>query len=232
MKVKYLCIFLIILTVFSGLTAIFYEIDWLQRLSCLFIIFPLFGYFFEKLSKQKKNFYGFFLSLIAANLALVIHEYWYFTHFAIGFWLIGFGFLIREAIQYIEYTRGSRWMQIYFVLVVGIYTYLLSMHFMEIHGSMKDGFQFFMYLLYYFNLLVLGIIALVYYLNSFSRKSVYFLCFIISLIFSNVLRDVGLFYFKDLSVEVVGALIRFAAFIFIFLFFTTKEKKLRLLNLI
>ncbi|GHA34870.1 hypothetical protein GCM10007103_15490 [Salinimicrobium marinum] len=232
MKTKSLCIFLIVLAVLAGLTAIFYEIDWLQRASQLFIIFPLFGYFFKDLTGQRLNFYGFFLSLIAAKMALIINDYWYFSHIAIGFWLAGFGFLIREAIQYIEYSRGSRLMQFYFVLVVGIYTYLLSMHFMEIHGGMKDGFQFFMYLLYYFNILVLGITALIYYLNSFSRKSVYFLCFIISLIFSDVLRDIGVFYFRDLSVEIAGAFIRFSALVFIFLFFVTKEKRLRLLNLI
>jgi hypothetical protein len=40
------------------------------------------------------------------------------------------------------------------------------------------------------------------------------------------------FYFRDLSVEIVGSLIKFAALKLVFLFFITPEKKLRLLHLV
>lgn len=69
-------------------------------------------------------------------------------------------------------------------------------------------------------------------LNSFSKKSVFFICLAITFIVVEVLKDMGLFYFKDVSVEIVGKLIKFAALKMVFLFFITKEKKLRLLNLV
>lgn len=149
-----------------------------------------------------------------------------------GFWLVCFFFVIKEAIQVTEFNKGSRYVQLYFVLVVVVYAYLLSLHMIEMEDGMTNNWQFPIYFIYYINLLILRIASLVYYLNFFSRKSIYFICFALAFIFSEVLRDMGTFYFLDLSVEITGGLVNFAALQLVFLFFVTKEKKLHLLNLI
>lgn len=123
-------------------------------------------------------------------------------------------------------------MSLYFIGVVAIYAYLLSLHVLELERSLSDGFLFAYYIIYYLNILILAITALVYYLNSFSRKSVFFMCLTLSFIFADVFRDMEVFYFPDLSIEVVGSLIKFAAIKLALLFFVTPEKKLRLLNLV
>ncbi len=232
MKLKILCGLVGILFILMAILSSFYEILWLQGASQILVIFSLFGFFYKDISGSASNFYGFLAGLVLAVKMSIFSESWYFDHLSLGFWLICFWFLFKEAVQYTDYSKGRRLVRFYFVLVVGIYTYLLSLHVIEIKGNFKDSLQFLIYLLYYFSLLVLGVTGLIYYLNSFSRKSVYFICFVLSLIFSNVLRDMVVFYSKDLSVEIAGLITRFASFLLIFLFFSTKEKRLRLLNLV
>lgn len=232
MKLKYFCGFVGILAILSGIASSFYEVEWLRESSQIILIFSLFGYFFDDLQDTDINFYGFFIASLIASIADVFEELWYFSHVAIGFWMVCFWFLVREALQYTEYSKGSRLVRLYFILAVGAYAYLLSRHLMEIEKNFSDDLQLLMYLLYYFNLLALAVTALIYYLNSFSRKSVYFLSFVLALIFSNLLRDMVIFYSRDLSVEIAGLITKFASFVLIFLFFATKEKRLRLLNLV
>ncbi|WP_424494371.1 hypothetical protein [Salinimicrobium sp. GXAS 041] len=215
-----------------GILGIFYEITWLQDVSQFLLILSLFGFFHKNISGSLSNYYGFFIGLFFAGIANVFSDFWYFNYLAVSFWLICFWFLFKEVVLYTEYSKGRRRVRFYFVLVVGIYSYLLSLHVVEIKTNFRDGFQFLIYILFYLSLLVLAVTGLIYYLNSFSRKSVYFICFILSFIFSNVLQDMAIFYTKDVSVELAGLLTRFAAFLMIFLFFSTREKKLRLLNLV
>ena len=232
MRLRILCGFVIVLAIIVGIITSFYENNWLQRSSQVVVIFGLFGYFYKDLRQANINFYGFFLSLLAASLLNVFYHLWYVSHLYKALWLVCFGFLLKEAIRFTEYSKGSRTVRLSFLVAVGIYAYLLALHLMEIAGALGVGFQFFMYLFYYLILMVTGITALIYYLNSFSRKSVYFISFVLSLIFSNVLRDMGIFYFKDVSVEIAGLITRFASFLLVFLFFVTKERRLRLLNLV
>jgi hypothetical protein len=157
---------------------------------------------------------------------------WYFEHIKLGMWLVGYIFLAREAIKHTEYERGNRFTTLYFISVIAIYVYLLWVHIIEIERNLGHELAFWIYVLYYLNILFVAITALVYYLNSFSKKSVFYICFALSFIFSDILRDMEVFYFRDLSVEIVAALIKFAAIKLVFLFFVTPEKKLRLLHLV
>jgi len=103
---------------------------------------------------------------------------------------------------------------------------------MEIKEFINSNLTFSIYILYYVNLLILGIIAFIYYLNSYSKKSMYFISLSLGIIFADILRDMGVFFPQDLSVEVAESIIRMGCAVFAVLFFVTKEKQLRLLNLI
>lgn len=232
MNPKALYLFFFISAILVHVFAVYSEREILAQLSQLFFLVPLAIYFFKRVPVQKFNFFIFLFFVVLAELITLTGWVWYFEHLNLGLWMIAFILLVREALQYTEYTRGSRFMLLYFILVVTIYIYLFSLHILEIEENLADGILFSLYVIYYGNLLVLGVTALIYYLNSFSKKSVYFICLALSFILSDVLRDMKVFYFKDVSVEMAAGILKFAAIIFVFLFFATKEKKLRLLNLV
>lgn len=232
MNSKALYIFLLIAATLVHIFAVYTEREVLTQMSQLFFLVPLIGYFSRRIPVQNFNFYTFLVFVALAELVTLMGRNWYFEHLSLGLWMIAIIFLVREALQFTEYTKGSRFMLLYFVLIVATYIYLFSLHILEIEENLADGILFSLYVIYYGNLLVLGIIALIYYLNSFSRKSVFFICLALSFILSDVLRDMKVFYFKDVSVEIAAGLLKFAALIFVFQFFSTKERKLRLLNLV
>ena len=204
----------------------------LRKLGEILFFAPLIIYYFRKIPFKNLNFLVFLGSAIAATVISTIDKIWYFEEVKLGLWLIGFIFLAREAIKHTEYEKGSKFTSLYFIAVIGLYIYLLWTHVTEIERNVGNEFTFSLYIIYYLNILFFAIAGLVYYLNSFSKKSVFFICLALSFIFSDVLRDMEVFYFRDISVEIVGTLIRFAALKLVFLFFITQEKKLRLLHLV
>ncbi|WP_232805913.1 hypothetical protein [Salegentibacter maritimus] len=123
-------------------------------------------------------------------------------------------------------------MLIYFLLLISVNTYLLFIHVIELKDYMNNDLEFAVYILYYLNLLILGVVGLIYYLNSYSRKSVYFITLMLSFIFSDVLRDGAHFYLNDSAILITGNLLWFTGLIFCLLFFLTPERKLRLMNLV
>jgi len=56
----------------------------------------------------------------------------------------------------------------------------------------------------------------------------FFISLAISIIFANILRDMGVFYFKDISVEISESIIRMGSALFFVLFFITSERRLKL----
>lgn len=232
MAQKTLFALLVIFAVGANVYGIFEENFWIAQSAELFFILPIVAYYYKRIPSGNSNLYAFLGLLITAGVISFFEEFWLVAYVNLGLWMGCYIFLVREAIRHIEYEKGSRFMALYFLTVVGIYIYLLSLHVMELERNLADVFLFSSYLIYYLNILVLAIAALVYYLNSFSKKSVFFMCLTISFIFADVFRDMEVFYFPDLSVEIVGSLIRFAAIKMALLFFVSPEKKLRLLNLV
>ena len=232
MRQKYIFAFLAIIAVVANITGILRENFWLKNTSEALFIFPLIGYYYRKLPLKNINFFIFFLMFISAATFSIFAEFWYFKEFSLGLWLGVYIFLIREAIKHTEHEKGSKFTVLYFIGIIGIYCYLLSLHVLEIEQSLNNGYVLSLYIIYYLNILILAGVALVYYLNSFSRKSVFFVSLTLAFIFSDVLRDMETFYFQDLSVELTGSLIRLGAINLVFLFFVTGEKKLRLLHLV
>lgn len=232
MKQKYFFAFLVVLAITTNIYGIFNENFWLTESGKFLFLLPLIAFYYDRLPSGNLNLYGFLGLLAAGTFLNFFSNLRMFEYISLGLIMGCYVFLVREAIKHTAYEKGSRFMSLYFFAVVAIYIYLLSQHVLELERSLSDVFLFSYYILYYLNILVLAVVALVYYLNSFSRKSVFFMSLTISFIFADVFRDMEVFYFPDLSVEVVGSLIRFAAVKVAFLFFVTPEKKLRLLNLV
>ena len=232
MKPKNVFAFLTIVAIVVNVIGIFEESFWLRTAGQAFFILPLVAYYYKQLPFKNLNFGGAFLCIVGTSVFSFFQGHWYFNELILGLWLLGYIFLAREAIKHIAYEKGSKFTSFYFVIIVVVYGYLLSSHILEIQEKLNNSYELSLYIIYYLNILFFAITGLVYYLNSFSKKSVYFICLTLSFIFADILRDMEVFYFRDLSVEVIDALIRFAALKMMFLFFVTPEKKLRLLHLV
>lgn len=232
MKQKVILSLLAISAMCVNLIGIINDDFFLRKLGEILFFFPLILYYLNKIPFKNFNFLMFLVMAMAATLFSWGGNVWYFEQVKLGMWLVGYIFLAREAIKHTEYERGSRFTTLYFIAVIAVYVYLLWVHIIEIERNLGNELAFWLYVIYYLNILFIAITALVYYLNSFSKKSVFFICLALSFIFSDVLRDMEVFYFRDISVEIVATLIKFAAIKLVFLFFITPEKKLRLLHLV
>lgn len=232
MKQKVVLASLTIAAIFINVAGIINENFWMRRGGELLFFLPLTFYYLRRIPLKNFNFLMFILLALGATALAFIKDFGYFEQVRLGFWMGSYVFLAREAMKYTEYERGSKFTTLYFVSIIAVYVYLLSIHVIEIETTISSKLTLSIYIIYYLNILFLAIVALVYYLNSFSRKSVFFICLTLSFVFSDVLRDMEVFYFRDLSVDIVASLIKFAALKLVFLFFVTREKKLRLLHLV
>lgn len=232
MKLKIFCIAAFFLLLTSNFYAIFSSEYWLVNVNnLLFLIFAV-GYFHKKYKKFNKNFFIFLGASGIAFLFRIFESDWIFNEFSLILLTIAYLALIFEAFQHTQVKNANNFMLVYFFLVVGVNGYLLSMHVFEMKQHVENSLVYAIYIIYYLNLLFLGITALTYYLNSYSKKSVYFIALVLGLIFAEVLRDMGIFYLKDPSVEIAEGILRMGVALFVVLFFVTKERKLRLINLL
>ncbi len=232
MKIKNLGWSLIILTILINIWAIFTEIHWLENSSSI-LFFLLAILLVVPEYKKFNNFLFIFLGFtILSYCARFLGGDWYSYEISLAFLTVAYIALIMEATKHIAIKNASNYMLLYFIAIVGINGCLLGFHVLEIKEYMSSNIIFSIYLLYYINLLILGIISFIYYLNSYSRKSMFFISLALGIIFADVLRDMGVFFPKDYSVEVAESLIRSGSAVFAVYFFVTKEKQLRLINMI
>jgi len=232
MKLSRFCIFFCLPLIFVNLYAIFNNIVWLARVSEISIFIPLFIGFFKKLDFRNINVSAFISLTILAILLRYFQNISFIYFLSIFLNMFSYTFLIREALRYTYRETGNKFMLFFFFLLISGNAYFGFLHLQELEVYMNGMIEFTFYLVYYVNLLIFVIVGLIYYLNSYSRKSVYFIAMMMALVVSDILRDMGLFYFPDTSVLLLQHFLSLSAIILTFRFFTTKERKLRLINLI
>ncbi|AVR43879.1 hypothetical protein C7S20_00530 [Christiangramia fulva] len=215
-----------------NLYAVVSGISWGINLSEILIILILFAGFRKRIDPKNVNLIAFVFLSIAAYLHGFIQNDKTIYLICMMLVMISYIFLYREALNYTQTENASKFMRIFFVVVLALNVYFLYGHLEEVQARIKGALEFGVYWIYYLNLLVLAIIGLVYYLNSYSRKSVYFISLVLAVVFSDVFRDMANFYLSDTSVLLVEYFLKYGAFILVFQFFGTGEKKLRLINLV
>lgn len=232
MKFNRICILAAIPLLILHIFGVFSNIEWIAKLSQILIFIPLLFGFYKRLDFGNQNF-SLFLSLSITSVILQFFEsFWYLNVFSSILLMVSYFFLSKEALKFTQRKNANRYMKFYFFLLIAMNCYFMVNHLLEMEKSFSNAMYFVIYSIYYLNLLVLAIIALIYYLNSYSKKSVFFISLVLSIILADVLRDMALYYLKDTSVLVIESILRFAIIILAFKFFITKEKKLRLLNLV
>lgn len=232
MKIKTFSVAVLILLILTNIWSILTDNYWLENTTYIF-------YFITAVMlviSSYKKFTRYMFMFIGITILAYIFRYgrgdWYSHEISLFFLATANIILIREASKYIEIKNASNLMMLYFILIIGINGCLLGYHVLEMKEYINSNLVFAVYILYYINLLVLGIISFIYYLNSYSRKSMFFISLCLGIIFADVLRDMGVFFPRDQSVEIAESIIRIGCAVFAVLFFVTKEKQLRLLNLI
>ncbi len=220
---------------FIGLLSINYfalvnDLYWLNILAHIGFFIVAYLLFFNKSKSFNFYFYLFLGLTIVSYLLEMLNQFWYFREISLFIQAVSFLPIILEAGKHFEMKYMSYLMLIYFFGIIGINTYLLLLHINEMSSYLSGNGIMLLYALYYLSVGALGIIALVYSMNSHSKKSMFFVTFAICLIFANVLRDMGVFYFKDISVEISESIMRMGSALFLVLFFITVEKKLKFAN--
>ncbi|TBW26750.1 hypothetical protein [Gramella sp. KN1008] len=215
-----------------NLTAEIYELEWLATTAEILIYCLLLIGFYRRLEFYNLNISGFFSFSLLATTMFYFHEQRLIFFFAVFINMISYFFLMREALRYTQREAANKFMLLFFFVLIAVNIYFLFQHLQQLEIHITGMLEFGFYSVYYINLIVLGIVALIYYLNSFSRKSVFFISMVLSLIVADVLRDMAAFYLRDPSVIFIENVLRFASVILAFEFFATEEKKLRLINLV
>ncbi|MCP9199740.1 hypothetical protein MKO06_07480 [Gramella sp. GC03-9] len=214
-----------------NLFAVGYNWDLVANVSFLAVFIPLFVGFGRKLDWSNINSSVFIVLTVLAGLAGLV-EIDHLNLIFLFFGMFSYVFLAREALKYTQRQAANRYMLLLFFLLIALNVYFLYGHLEEMGSQSMNFLELSFYSLYYINLLILGIVGLVYYLNSYSRKSVYFVSLVMMLVLADVLRDMADFYLQVTSVLLLESLLRFGSIVLAFLFFTTREKKLRLINLV
>lgn len=213
-------------------TAIMAGNFWVENLIFLLVFVVAVFLVFPKHKNFGKYFYFFIGLTCLSYLVRFLPGDWMGNVIALLFLSMANVALILESKKFIVPKKASNLMGLYFVLVLGVNFSLLAVHVFELREFIANEFVFWVYGFYYFNLFALAVTSFLYYLNSYSRKAVYFISLVLGIIFADVLRDMSFFYFQDPSVQVAESIIRVGCAVFAVLFFVTKEKQLRLANLI
>ena len=212
--------------------AVFSTWFWVVNIIYIVFLFTAVWMFRKKYKKFNTCLFIFLGFSGLAFLARIFETAWYFNQASLILFTVAYLVLIIESVKYIEMKNASNYMLVYFTLIVGINAYLLGLHVFDLRVHLSSSLEYVIYIVYYINLLILGVFGFIYYLNSYSKKAVYFVSLILALIFAEILRDMGVFYMQDPSVEITEAILRLAVALFAVLFFITKEKKLRLINML
>lgn len=232
MKLKYFGWAILLLLILTNIWAIFTDSNFLKNTTYIFYFIAAVLLVIDRYKKFDRYMFLFIGFTLLSYMVRYLDGDFYSHEISLTFLSAANIFLIFKASKFIEIKNASIYMLLYFIIIVGINGGLLGYHVMEIKEYIHSNLTFSIYILYYVNLLILGIIAFIYYLNSYSKKSMYFISLALGIIFADILRDMGVFFPQDLSVEVAESILRMGCAIFAVLFFVTKEKQLRLLNLI
>lgn len=229
---KFLCVIIFIGLLLFNIYALYFNFPWLSIGCHIGFFITACVMFCDKAKSSSVNLY-LFLIFTGISYSLKIFSYmWFFKEISLLVQAGAYLALIVEAVKYFKIKNGGPIMIVYFFSIIGLNIYLLLIHFFELVPYFSNNITFLIIGFYYINLTVLGVIAFLYYLNSYSKKSMFFISLVISIVFADILRDMGVFYFKDISVEVAESIIRLGSALFVVLFFITEEKKLQLINFV
>jgi len=217
------CLSLVLVSIF----AVYNNISWLTHVCELMVLVSLLLGLSDKLEFKNLNFLVF-LNLCFLAVLLQVFENDFASNIT---YMLSYLLLMWEAFRHIRRKFTNVVMFAFIFLLAGINLFFIFQHIQDLKIYMTGVWELVVYTFSYINLLILALVALFYYLHSYSEKSIFFLIGVLSLVLSDILRDITFFYLPDLSILLMESLLNFCAIILSFKFFATEEKKLSLFNL-
>ena len=214
------------------LIALFTGVIWLAEISEIAFLIIVFLAFLPEINIKNPNPLAFSLLISVALILQFFREEMQTPVFMLFLSMIAYFFLYREAVSFTKIQGRNIFMYVFFFAIVLLNMYFMYIHVQEISRNVADSGTTGIYFFYYFNLLIFAVIGLIYYLNSYSKKSVYFIATVMAFVFSDVFRDMIQFYLAESSILVLKQLLKFLGLILAYKFLTTPERKLSLTNLI
>lgn len=208
------------------------DTSWIIELSEFFVFIPLILGFHRQLNFSNFNIPAFLGLSVFAALFNFFSEDKLLYLFSLFLSLVSYIFLYREALNHTKRETANKFMLTFFIFLLVTIACIIYNHLQQMETQLAGLLELIFYAVYYINLLVLTIVGLIYYLNSYSRKSVYFITLVMAQIFADVFRDMAAYYLFDATVLGIESFLRFGSAILVFQFFITPEKKLRLINMV
>ncbi|MDT0687266.1 hypothetical protein [Autumnicola psychrophila] len=228
MKIKKLFLPLTFIVLTINIFAIIFQVKLLEETSrLLFFLIPLWLYF-QDLRFLNNNLISFLVVFFFSEVIILFPDFWYFTIFRLLLLITAHLLLSREALRFTKKVQSNNFILFFGGFLFLINGYFFALHFLKIKEHPGSMAELSIYAFYYLSLLVLAIVALIYYINSYSKKSVFFIALVLAIIFASIFENMQQIYLLDLGLSLVQNILHFATAVLIFFFFTTKERRIDL----
>jgi hypothetical protein len=180
----------------------------------------------HKKVQNKLVFYSFFGILMASDLLSVFVDFSSIFLFLIGsLFFVGYLLLLKDSFSQFKIQDVRNIVAIYYFFVIAINAFLMLFHLLNLYGYMEDmpliyvGQVFYNIVLY-----LMVIVSLAYYLNSYSKKSMFFLIGSLAFVCSDIL--VSAYYFYNIKEDLIfiHTVLSMIGYVFFFNYFFCPEE--------
>lgn len=226
MKLK-LCIAACILAAAGTLYFISIEDYYLTAiLRVVFKLLLLAIFITHKKVQNKQIFYSFFGILLLSDILSIFFYVSSYVLVAIGtVFFAGYILLLKDSFSQYKIRDLRNVVAIYYLFVIAINALLMVFHLYNLYNYMEETPLIFMGQVFYNIVLYLMVInALAYYLNSYSKKSMFFLIGTLAFVFSDILVSAYYFYNIKEDLILIHTVLSMIGYLFFFNYFFTPEK--------
>lgn len=210
-------------------TIYFIYIDDYFTTSVLRIIFKLLllaTFLSYKKVQNKIVFYSFFTILLVSDVLSLFITFSPYMLVPMGaLFFVGYLLLLKDSFSQFKIQDVRNVVALYYFFVIAINAVLMLFHLFSLYGYMEDmPFIFVGQVLYNIVLYIMVVTSLAYYLNSYSKKSMFFLIGSLAFVCSDIL--VSAYYFYDIKENLIlfHTILSMIGYLFFFNYFFSPEE--------
>tara|TARA_R110001632_G_scaffold58812_2_gene143209 strand:+ start:231 stop:995 length:765 start_codon:yes stop_codon:yes gene_type:complete len=226
MKLK-LCIITCILAAAGTLYFISIDDYYISAVARIVFKLLLLAVFLSSKKVQNKTiFYSFFGLLLLSDVISMFFEVSSLVIVAIGVvFFAGYLLLLKDSFRQYKIRDVRNVVAIYYFFVIAINAVLMVFHLYNLYNYMEESPLIYMGQVFYNSVLYLMVInALAYYLNSYSKKSMFFLIGALAFVCSDILVSAYYFYNIKEDLILIHTVLSMIGYLFFFNYFFTAEK--------
>jgi hypothetical protein len=176
--------------------------------------------------QNKPLFYSFFGILLVSDALSLLMDVSSYVLVPIGvLFFVGYLLLLKDSYRQYKVQDVRNIVAIYYFFVIAINAVLMIFHLYNLYGFMEDmPFIYTGQVFYNIVLYLMVINSLAYYLNSYSKKSMFFLIGSLAFVCSDIL--VSAYYFYDIKEDLIffHTVLSMIGYLFFFNYFFSPEK--------